>query len=350
MKDLIFFFSTLGVFNGFLLSSYLLIFSKQKSLSKYLLGALILALSLRIGKSILLYFNPDLPKIYLQIGLSACLFIGPLLFLYLKSAIKQTNYLSKQEKGLLIFLGISAIILGIIRPYHNYPEFWNLYVVKSIYLIWFIGLCASSYILLPKLQKQYILNDKLSALEQWLLVIFIGNLIIASAFFLAIFGNSMAYYITGPLVFSFFLYLLAFGYFNKQWFNIEASLKKYSNKKIPQEEATLLIANLNELMAKKKVYKNPQLKIKDLAMQLNVSSHHLSQLLNDNLGKSYKSFINEYRIHSACNLLKTSHHLSLEGIGYEVGFRSKSTFFTTFKKVMAQTPSQFQASVRKETS
>lgn len=69
--------------------------------------------------------------------------------------------------------------------------------------------------------------------------------------------------------------------------------------------------------------------------------HQLSQVLNDNMGKNFTVFINEYRINEACNIIVSDNKLTLEGIGYEVGFNSKSTFFSTFKKLKGTTPAMF---------
>ena len=344
MNSLIFFFSALGVFNGILLSLYLFVFAKEKSLSKQLLGALVLALSIRIGKSILLYFDPELPKTYLQIGLSACLFIGPFLYFYLKSILSDVKVMPTKWKWSLIGLLAAIIVVGSIKPYQTDPLFWNTYVVKSIYIVWFIGVCAAGYVLLPHLLSSFKVNHRLSSLDRWMLAVYAGNLIIASAFFLAIFGSSMAYYITGPLVFSFFLYLLAFGYFNNRWFDISGKQvsEKYAQKKINSTEAKRLLAELGQLMTHEKIYTRSDLKLSDVADQMNISRHQLSQLLNDNLGKGFKPYINAHRVEAACDLLRTENQLSLEGIGYEVGFRSKSTFFTTFKKLKHVTPARYK--------
>jgi len=347
MNSLIFFFSALGVFNGILLSLYFFFFAKEKSLSKYLLGALILALSIRIGKSILLFFNPNLPKVYLQLGLSACLFIGPLLFFYLKTVTNRTKRLPRSWKWCLITLLASIAVFGIIRPYQSFPTIWNTYVVQSIYFVWFIGISASGWLIIPRLYKSLKTNDGLSSLDNWLAAIYFGNTIIAFAFFLALFGNSMAYYITGPLVFTFFLYLIVFGYFNNQWFDLNDRpiISKYQNKKIESSEATLLKDKLAYLIEKERIFINPTLKLGEVAAKLNISTHQLSQFLNDNLGMGFKPFINQHRINAACDLIGTNHDLSLEGIGYEVGFRSKSTFFTTFKKLKKVTPAQYQQEI-----
>ena len=83
--QIIFFFSALGAFNGFLLSLYFALISKKKKFSNYFLALLLLMLSVRITKSVFSIFNPDLSNVFIQIGLSACILIGPFLFLYLKT-------------------------------------------------------------------------------------------------------------------------------------------------------------------------------------------------------------------------------------------------------------------------
>ena len=344
MSDALFFLSSLGVFNGILLCIYLLVFSKHKNLNTYLLGALILALTIRIGKSVILYFNPYIHKGVLQFGLSACLFIGPLLYFYLKSISHNIKTLPSSWKNSLVILFITILILGAIRPYHIYPEFWNEYVVKSIYLIWFLGVLAASYIIAPTLLKFFNSHQKVTSIDKWMSIIYLGNMLIAAAFFLAIFGNSMAYYISGPLVFSLFLYLLVFGFFYERQFKFSPLVHevKYQNKKIDTNTAAELITKLNDLISHKKIYKDKNLKLNDVAHKLEISSHHLSQLLNDNLGKSFRTYINEKRVDAACDLLGHNELLSLEGIGYEVGFKSKSTFFTTFKKIKTVTPAQYK--------
>lgn len=311
------------------------------------MACLILALSIRIGKSVLLYFDRDLPKIYLQVGLSACLFIGPFLYFYLKAALENIPTLPSRWKTILIMLLVSIVTVGLIRPYATYPDFWNTYVVQSIYSIWFVSVLFAGFTLLPVFKKALSKELKVSPVERWLCVIFIGNAVIAGAFFLSFFGSSMAYYISGPLVFSFFLYLLAYGYFNRNWFEMKdiPVIEKYANRKIKSSEAEAIIDKLNHLMHDKAVYTNPHLKLDDLAEDLDISKHQLSQLLNDNLGKPYKTFINEYRIQAACNMMASQHNLSLEGIGYEVGFRSKSTFFTTFKRMKNLTPAKYQEKI-----
>jgi hypothetical protein len=55
-KYILFFVGALGVFNGLILSVYFLRFVKKKNPSSFFLGCLLAALSIRIGKSVLVYF------------------------------------------------------------------------------------------------------------------------------------------------------------------------------------------------------------------------------------------------------------------------------------------------------
>ena len=108
-NQILFFFSALGAFNSLILSLYFLFFARPKQNSNVLLGCLLAALGIRIGKSVFFYFNPELSKVYLQIGLSACFLIGPFLYYYIKS--KTT---SKENNNALWFLQPLLLILFVI--------------------------------------------------------------------------------------------------------------------------------------------------------------------------------------------------------------------------------------------
>jgi len=104
----------------------------------------------------------------------------------------------------------------------------------------------------------------------------------------------------------------------------------------------MLLVEIKKVMSEKKVFKNPDLKLNELAKSLNVTSHFLSQVLNDNLGKGFSTFVNEYRIEEAKSYMATHDHFTLEAIGYEVGFNASSTFYTAFKKISGTTPANFK--------
>ena len=89
------------------------------------------------------------------------------------------------------------------------------------------------------------------------------------------------------------------------------------------------------------LFKNPNLTLAQLAKEINVRPHLLSQLLNDNLNKSFSQFINEYRIEEAIMLLDRGSHLKMEFIAEKSGFNSNSTFYAAFKKFTGTTPAKY---------
>lgn len=101
---------------------------------------------------------------------------------------------------------------------------------------------------------------------------------------------------------------------------------------------------LESLMSTDKPFLNPSLAIFDLAKELDLPSSELSIFLNKCLNKNFFDFINEYRINEAKKLLVSSerkNHTILE-ILYEVGFNSKSSFNTAFKKFTNKTPTEYR--------
>ena len=339
-SQLLFFFSALGVFNGFLVSVYLLCFNQKKRIPNYFLGLLLLMLSIRIGKSVYLTFNEQHVLFYLQIGLSACFMIGVMLYYYLKASLYE-----KASVPLLWKLHVGALLLFIVGvgswvPYEKNPVFWSDHFIDFIYLVWGVYIVLAAF-LIQRLLKKYLKDRNACATsELWLVIVFLSNVLI----YLGYLVGKFQFYILGAILFSLVMYLLTFFLISKE--NRAGIFKdlpeKYGAKKIETLVAEKMQKKLDVLMIDQKLFTNPKLKLPDVAMRMNVTPHQLSQLLNDNLRKSFASFVNEYRVAAAKELLHTRHELTLEGIGYEVGFSSKSTFYATFKKVSGITPAQFK--------
>ena len=131
-NNLLFFFSALGAFNSLVLSIYFLLFKKVKLSSNYFLGALLAVLSIRVWKSIFFYFNPNLSKIYLQIGLSACFFIGPFLYFFLRTKLSNSKKHTKYFIFQLVILLLLVLLVGILYPYETNPDLWGTLFYKEI--------------------------------------------------------------------------------------------------------------------------------------------------------------------------------------------------------------------------
>ena len=337
--QLIFFFSALGAFNSTILSIYFLFFAKPKQLSNYFLGGLLVVLSIRIWKSIFFYFNPDLSKTFLQIGLTACFFIGPFLYLYVKAKLDDPKRVLNQSLYLLVPFIILVLILGWMYPYTQYAEIWGLYFYKVINYQWLLFLILTGIVCRDLFKKLVKKEKRLNYQEIWIVSVFSGVFLI----WLAYFTSSYTSYIIGALSFSFVLYLsiLLIFYKKKTDYISTEKKEKYADKKINNEEALHLLSKIETVLKGEQLYKDPNLTLTQLSKLIHVRAHVLSQLLNDNLDKNFPNFINEYRIDAAKKMLITDNHLKMEVIAENCGFNSTSTFYTAFKSITNTTPGKY---------
>lgn len=120
---------------------------------------------------------------------------------------------------------------------------------------------------------------------------------------------------------------------------------KYEKSALTKEQAAEYLKKLHEIMESEAPYKNSNLKISDLAKKLDISLHHLSQIINENTGKNFFDFVNTYRVEEARKLLTDSEssNFTLLSIAYEVGFNNKTSFNKFFKKQTGITPSEFRS-------
>lgn len=346
-QQILFLVGTLGAVNGLVVSIYLFLSKKMKSPAALFLAIFLLAISIRVGKSAFLYFNPKLAKIYLQIGLSACWLIGPSLFYFYKSAVGGVRTIPVSWKWAYGILTGIIVLTGVIWPYSLYTFAWKAIIAPLIYLEWCIYLVATGVLLKTVWRKAFSAGTQLQPAEKFWVLLFLSNCIIHLAYLLSYAAVIHGMYIVGAVSFSFFLYLTFFFLYNSnlQSIYLDAPMgtgEKPAKRKIPLPDASNWIDKLERVIHDEQLYKDPQLKLSDLAKKIQISSHQLSQLLNDNLGKSFSTYINEYRIKEACQLITTDDRLTLEAIGYEVGFNSKSTFYTAFKKIKDTTPALYK--------
>lgn len=121
--------------------------------------------------------------------------------------------------------------------------------------------------------------------------------------------------------------------------------KKYYNSTIKKALKISKLEKIVRLMEQEKVYLHSDFSRKKLAELSNISPNHLSQILNEELQISFFDWVNEYRIEEGARRLGDPNGVDkMETLAYELGYKSKSTFFTNFKKRMGMTPLQFRKS------
>lgn len=121
-------------------------------------------------------------------------------------------------------------------------------------------------------------------------------------------------------------------------------IAKYQGSNLTPGQIEEYKEQLLNLISNETPFLNPEVSLADLSEELSISTKHLSQVINQSFNKSFFDFINSYRIQKAQQILKESRDdkLTILEVMYEVGFNSKSSFNTAFKKETGQTPTEFR--------
>lgn len=116
----------------------------------------------------------------------------------------------------------------------------------------------------------------------------------------------------------------------------------YEKSRLSGLDVDMICTRLNELMREEKVFADEELSLRDLAGELGISAHQLSEILNERIKKNFNTFVNEYRIEEARKMLIDEPKRSILSIGIAVGFNSNTTFCTVFSKIEGISPSQYR--------
>ena len=102
--------------------------------------------------------------------------------------------------------------------------------------------------------------------------------------------------------------------------------------------------NIDSYMKTTEAFVRTELTIIDLSEKLKVHPKRISASINTIFNENFNSYVNQLRIKKAKFLLtdQASSYFSIEGIGKEVGFHSKSAFYSAFKKVTGTTPTKYK--------
>ncbi len=332
-RQILFLFSALGAVNGIFLALYF--FSRRPfRLANGMLGALLLAISVRTGKSTFLFFNPDIALEFRQLGLSACLLIGPLTYLYVHHHLAD---LAQRPAGgqWRWHLGLAFLVIafGVAFPYAEHRAIWDRSSI-GIHAYWFAYLLAAGRELWQARRSLFEPASRKSASTLLLLSVFAGSLLILAAYA----STPLTSYIVGALSFTFSVHVAILVFLLRS-----EKKEKYQNRKLAETDALALLATLEQLMHEQKLHLNPNLTLAQLAKKAGSVQTTVSQVLNDRLDKSFNLYVNEFRIAAAKQLLVEEPQLTMELVAERCGFNSNSTFFAAFKKVAGQTPASYRA-------
>jgi AraC-like DNA-binding protein len=329
-QHFLFFFAMLGAFNGIGAASFLWWRAKGEPTQRWL-SLLILAVSVRTGKSAAFHVWPAIPKIVLQIGLTACFLIGPCLFFLVRSSQSNSSGPGRADRWHIAGLLSVAVVVNVFLPYADHVDLWRQRITPGITYSWL------GYLLLATAQV-YRHRSRLAGTPSGPLLL--GAVVGVWFIWLAYYTSGYTSYIVGALSFTFVLAASVVVYLRLR--SGQAAIEPYQDRRIPEAEAAAQLQALAELMARERLHLDPGLTLSRLARRLGMPQTRLSQLLNDNNQTSFKQYLAQLRVGEAKALLRQVPAKPLEAVAEEAGFQSMSTFYSAFKKVEGITPAVFR--------
>ncbi|MCX7820134.1 MAG: AraC family transcriptional regulator [Brevinematales bacterium] len=201
----------------------------------------------------------------------------------------------------------------------------------------------------------------LNYIQKFIIVIFLLNVILIMSY--VVLPTPIVEYIMIPtLINVIYLYIIYEAFQNSVIFS-KIEFNSYENniksiyqlqdktKNLPElssEEVEEYYALVNDYFYKNKPFLSSILTIEKLADKLKIPKYQLSRVINIKTKRNFFEFINFHRIEEAKKILASQKMkvLSVDAVGYEVGFNSKSAFYRAFKKYTNQTPAQFSKKLK----
>ncbi len=363
------------LFVSLLFAVFLVSVKSTRIISNYLLATYLLLSCIDFGGAFIFHFIfPKFPGFSMLLSSTVALLM-PLLYLFILSVI-YTDFRLKKVQLLhgLVFVAYNLIFIP------NYylqekvdklkfigsPEFlsssevWVSYILLHIQEVVYLILCF--YVILK--YRKLLLENYASASTmnfRWLLTfislvaIYTTLAIAKNLFLLGGFQNVYRFLLTltSLTILMCLCWIVLRALQNPEFFRgVDSKLQLVRN--IAQSdidsknnlEKVSIIKKLKAHMADRKPYLDDGLTLHQLAIQLNMDDHDLSVLINRVLNQHFFNFVNGYRIKHAMELLRDpdKKELTILEILYTVGFNSKSSFNTAFKKHVSQTPTEYRKS------
>ena len=99
---------------------------------------------------------------------------------------------------------------------------------------------------------------------------------------------------------------------------------------------------ITQLMEEKQLFRNKDLRLADMAVELCTNTTYLSTLLNAEMNTTFPAFVTGYRIRYAQELMRKDPTMRLWQVAEESGFTNEKTFLRSFKAICGVTPSEWK--------
>ena len=372
----------LGVFQGFLLSWFFIKNTHNNRKANLYQGLLLLSMSLAIFEEWLNNTGYIVKILSLTNFTEPLNFVlGPLFYLYIKSSLYPDIKKKITPHFILFFFWIFYMVFAFVQPdefkYNSYvetkhPDWAYLeYVsripedplrlrgyVNQMTIVQVVAYFIAAIIIL--LKKFRALNQSVLRTDNELLII-LRNTTLHFLMIVAILLATKLYFgmesdIGGYLIatyVSFMIYSTSYMVLNRSdFFDTPGSffqfpVIKYQKSSLSEEVKEIILAKIIREMEGNSYYTNNLASLSGLAKQINESSHHVSQVINEKMNKSFFELLAFYRVEHAKKLIRDDKNakLTIEELAERVGYNSKSSFNSAFKKYSLKTPSEYRKSL-----
>lgn len=305
---------------------------------------------------------------------------GPLAFLYIRSLLYPDSKRKNWPHFLLFAFWILYMLPYFIQPvelkYNSYldvkhPDWVFLDVttrfsddplgirnrINLLTAIHFTGYVFAMFFLVSKRMKE--LKERLFRLQDPKLKlarnvgIHFVIIILIFAFAKLYFGRDIGDYLISAYL-SFMIFTTSWAvvrnstFFGQPQFFLQFPGAKYEKSSLSEGEKASIHQKILREMEENRYFAGNLASLSDLAHTIKESSHHVSQVINEVIGKGFFEMLAWYRVEDAKRIIRSDPEakLTIEDIAEQVGYNSKSSFNTVFKKQCGQTPSEFRRSVK----
>ncbi|MEN0048217.1 MAG: AraC family transcriptional regulator [Bacteroidota bacterium] len=124
----------------------------------------------------------------------------------------------------------------------------------------------------------------------------------------------------------------------------KTNLRSAPNIKVSPEKLNEHFEKINSILQNEHLYRDENLSVADIGQRVGMSIGYISKIIKKATDKNFPSWINEFRVEEVKTMLSNEEfeNYTTLAIGLEAGFKSKSAFYTSFKKVTGVTPASFR--------
>jgi AraC-like DNA-binding protein len=375
-------FMFLGVYQGIVLSLFFLFKPSPNIAANRYQGFLLLALSLCILEQTLNLTGYIVKVLYLTNTTEPLnLTIGPFLYLFIKRTIDQSNSKNEWIHFILFLLYLGYMFTDYLQPieykYNSYlsafhPDWPRLAVQTSLpddplkikkYLNLFTAIQILFYVsfsLVKVIKKAEQSGETIFRTDDEIIRSLrntIFHLLAIIVIFIVVklnFQGDLGDYFIGMYV-ALFTLLTTFrvmndsSYFDRSTSFMDLSVSKYRKSSLTEQGKQKILNNIIVQLESKEYYADNLASLSELARKIGESPHHVSQVINEKLDKSFFELLAQYRVEKAKMIISDDkdNKLTVEEISEMVGYNSKTAFNNAFRKLSGKTPSEYRKSVNR---